>query len=161
MTGARPIPRTIGVAFGAFWGMIGARALPDPVRTIASIAVGLAACGLIARLWLGAPLAGGGNALFRRKAYLLAVAFEVAAILAASALLPRFGLGAYFPCVVGAIVGLHFIALWHASGARRFLAIALAMCVVSLGAMLLPAASRDILLGFGNALVLWIGAGLA
>ncbi|MFT3978805.1 MAG: hypothetical protein QM688_17115, partial [Sphingomonas bacterium] len=70
------------------------------------------------------------------------------------------GLGDYFLCAVGVIVGLHFIGLWRANGEARFLHIALAMCMVSIGAMLLPLAWRDASLGFGNALVLWVGAGL-
>ncbi len=157
---ARPIPRAIGLLFGALWGLIGALALPRPAQALAVACVALIAIGLLGRLWFRASMGGEGNSLFRRRAYLLAVIFEVGAIMLASSLMPRLGLGDYFLCAVGVVVGLHFIGLWRANGEVRFVHIALAMCMVSIVATLLPLAGRDALLGFGNALVLWIGAGL-
>lgn len=101
--------------------------------------------------------------MFRRRAYIIAVVLEVVAIAAASYLLRSHGLQDYFIPAVGVIVGLHFIGLWKATGTRRFLGIAAAMCVVSVVSMLLPHAGggldvRDAVCGFGNALVLWSGA---
>jgi len=137
---SRPIPATIGLFFGGVWGLFGAQALPQD--------------------WRVAGIAGAGS-LFRRRTYYVAVAFEVAAIVAANLLLPRLGLQAYALQALGVIIGLHFIGLWKASGMARFLGIAAAMTAVSLAACMLPAPLRDMVTGFGNALVLWLGAGQA
>jgi len=67
-------------------------------------------------------------------------------------------LQAYALQALGVIIGLHFIGLWKASGMARFLGIAAAMTIVSLAACALPPPLRDMVTGFGNALVLWIGA---
>jgi hypothetical protein len=80
--------------------------------------------------------------------------------------LPRTGFGDQLIPAVGVIVGLHFIGLWMATGSRRFLGIAAAMCAVSVFSASLPVAYayldlRVAVCGFGNAIVLWIGAGLA
>ncbi|NYT40174.1 hypothetical protein HZY97_05365 [Sphingomonas sp. R-74633] len=111
---------------------------------------------MIALLWRAGS--GAGSGLFRRQIYYLAVAFEVAAIVAANMLMSRLGLSAYALQLLGVIIGLHFIGLWKASGMARFLGIAAAMTVLSLAACALPVPLRDIATGFGNALVLWIGA---
>lgn len=159
----RPIGGTIGLFFGTLWCLLAALALPArfhiPVA-LAGFAIGAA---LILLLWRTPPVAGSGTAMFRRRAYIVAVVLEVIAIGAASSILRSYGLRDYFIPAVGVIVGLHFIGLWQATGARRFLGIAAAMCVVSLASMLLPHASngldlRDAACGFGDALVLWIGA---
>ncbi len=104
--------------------------------------------------------------MFRQRAYLIAVALEVVALVIANTALPRIGFGDELIPVVGVIVGLHFIGLWRATRLRRFLGIAFAMCVVSAFSALLPTMWGNIdpriaVCGFGNALVLWIGAGLA
>ena len=161
---ARPIPATIGLIFGGLWFWLGALALPPAWRTPAGLLGALITVGLIVRLWRAQSQADAGAGMFRRGAYLVAVALEIAAIYTASALLPKYGLQGYFIQAVGVIVGLHFIGLWRATGAARFLWIAGAMCVVSLLAALLPAAwqaldPRNVAAGIGDAVVLWIGAG--
>jgi hypothetical protein len=155
----KPIAATIGAVFGGLWGVVGTQALPPGWRGPAYAAVAAVTLGLLVRLWRAAP-ARPGERLFGRSAYRWAVAGELAAIYAASALLPRWGLRAFFIEVVGIIVGLHFIGLWRATGARRFLFICAGMVAVSAAAMALPArigetAARDAGAGFGNALVLW------
>jgi hypothetical protein len=160
----RPIPATIGLVFGGLWFWLGATALPPVWRTLAGLAGALITLGLIVRLWRAPGPEDTGAGMFKRGAYFVAVALEVAAIYTASALLPKYGLQGYFIQAVGVIVGLHFIGLWRATGLARFLWIAGAMCAVSLLATLLPAAwegvdPRDAATGIGNALVLWIGAG--
>jgi hypothetical protein len=154
---SRPIPGTIGLFFGGVWGVFGAQALAAEWRAIGIAGAVLVTAVLIALLWRSGGDAG-GRGLFRRRTYYLAVGFEVAAIVAANLLLPSFGLQAYALQALGVIIGLHFIGLWQASGMARFLGIAAAMTIVSLAACALPPPLRDMVTGFGNALVLWIGA---
>jgi len=156
---SRPIPATIGLIFGGIWGIFGAQALPPGWQGAGIAGAVLVTATLIALLWRGGKAQGGAGGLFRRRTYYLAVAFELAAIVAANLLLPRFGLQHYALQVLGVIIGLHFIGLWQASGLARFLGIAVAMTLVSLAACALPAPLRDVVTGFGNALVLWFGAG--
>uniref|UniRef100_UPI0035CA32E8 hypothetical protein n=1 Tax=uncultured Sphingomonas sp. TaxID=158754 RepID=UPI0035CA32E8 len=119
---------------------------------------------LIVRLWRMKSLSSTSRPrLFSMRAYQIAVVAEVFAIYAASAVLPRFGLQGFFIQIVGIIVGLHFIGLWAATRSERFLGIAAGMCIISAVAIPLPVGAhlanlRDVFTGFGNALVLWIGA---
>jgi hypothetical protein len=81
----------------------------------------------------------------------------------ASFLLPRFGGQQQVYSAVGCIVGLHFIGLWLATRSRRFLWITAGMCSVSLLSMIIPftwhtIGLRYLLLGGGNAIVLWVAA---
>lgn len=152
----------IGIGFGGVWGVIGAVALPrswTPWAIAAALAITLV---LMVRLWRFVPAENSG--LFRRSAYRVAVIAEVLAIVAASYILPRNGLEAYFVPAIGIIVGLHFLGLWRASGKTVFLGIAGSMCAVSAAAIALPAAPlgllnpRVLFAGYANALVLWVGA---
>lgn len=152
----RPIPGSIGLFFGGVWGVFGAQALPPEWHAVGIAAAVLVTAVLIALLWRAGS--GEGRGLFRRRTYYLAVVFEVAAVVAANMLMPRLGLTAYALQILGVIIGLHFIGLWKASAMARFLGIAAAMTILSLAACALPAPLRDMVTGFGNALVLWIGA---
>ncbi len=156
----RRIGATIGLGFGGLWALLGAQALPQHLSVWAALAGFAVSAALILRVWWARPVPSEGKSLFRRTRYFVAVALEVAAIMAASNLLPRYGLSGYLIPVVGVIVGLHFIGLWLAAAQRHFLGIAAGMCAVSLAAMLLPPGPREIACGFGNALVLWVGASL-
>jgi hypothetical protein len=158
---ARPIPSTIGTIFGGLWGIVGALALPTAWHWPVAGITGMVTLTILLRLWRG-PSPVSGAPLFRRQVYRWAVMFEVVAIAAASVLLRRAGLQSFFIQVVGIVVGLHFIGLYRATRAPRFLAMCAGMIAVSAAAMLLPApagglAPRDVATGFGNALVLWIG----
>jgi len=154
---SRPVGATIGLVFGGLWWLLGAQVLPAPWPAPAA-ALGFAvSAGLIFLVWRRRGIAGGGTAMFRSRMYIAAVALEVAAIALASHLVPP----AQMNPAVGVIVGLHFIGLWMASGARRFLWIAAGMCAVSAASALLPPGPREAACGFGNALVLWVFAALA
>lgn len=142
--------------------MMGAMGLPrswTPWAAVAAIAIALF---LLGRLWFSASSDSTG--LFRRRAYLIAVLLEVAALAGSGIVLPRYGLQAYVVPVIGIIVGLHFIGLWRASAKPIFLWIAGAMCAVSTAAIVLPAAPtgflnpRAVFASYGNALVLWISS---
>jgi len=159
---SRPIGSMIGIAFGLLWALIGIQGIQADLRLKADIVAAGLAVVFFVLAWVSRSNSQVG-AMFRRRAYLLAVAFEIAAIAAASILLPRFGLGAYFLEAVGVIVGLHFIGLWKATGLSRFLIVAAGMCIVSIAAAIVPETSvshvtdlRFAALGFGNALVLWL-----
>jgi hypothetical protein len=163
----RPIAATIGLFFAGLWCWLGAQGLPPAWQTPAGIAGILVSLVLIARQWRMETPSGTGNMIFGRPAYFLAVAFEIAAIVAFINLAPHYGWQHQFLPALGVIVGLHFIGLWVAAGMRRgaarLLWIAGAMCVVSALSAWLPWAyggfdPRDAACGFANALVLWIGA---
>jgi hypothetical protein len=160
----RPVAGTIGLVFGGLWFSLGTMGLPRGLQLLVASMGLLVTIALIATLWSRRGPAGSGAGLFRRRGYIIAVALEVVAIYAASTLLARNGLQGYLIQAVGMIVGLHFIGLWQATQLSRFLWIAGCMCVVSALATFLPNAlggfdPRDMVTDFGNALVLWIGAG--
>jgi hypothetical protein len=163
---SRPIGATVGVFFGGLWCVLGSQVLPHAWQWPAIATGWIVTAALVVQLWRRKSVPGGGGAMFRQRAYLAAVILEVAALLAAANLLPQAGFGDQMIPAVGVIVGLHFIGLWMATGLRRFLGIAFAMCVVSVASAFLPTAYAGLDLrvaacGFANALVLWIGAGLA
>ena len=161
---SRSISGSIGLFFGGLWGVIGALSLPSVWQLPIILVVALISTVLVIRLWrTDIKLNAGTKKMFGRRAYLFAVVLEILAIEAASVLLPRIGLQHYFIEVVGVIVGLHFIGLWKATKSTRFLKIAAGMCVASIVGAIFPYTwglvhLRDFVTGFGNALVLWIGA---
>lgn len=162
----RPIGATVGLFFGGLWCVLGSQGLPASWQIPILIAGWIVTALLVLRLWRWPSLRSSGGPLFRQRAYLIAVLLEVIALVAANSLLPQAGLGDELIPIVGIIVGLHFLGLWKATGSYRFVAIAFAMCVVSLFSIVLPLGwhgldPRVAVCGFGNALVLWIGAGLA
>lgn len=146
--------------------MLGSQGLPGTWQWPMVVAGWIVTIVLVAQLWRRKTAAGGGGAMFRQRTYIVAVILEVAALFAAANLLPRAGFGDELIPAVGMIVGLHFIGLWMATGLRRFIWIALEMCTVSVFSAFLPVVyagldPRVAICGYGNALVLWIGAGLA
>ena len=162
--GPWPIAGTIGLVFGGLWSLLGATGSPHPLRPPLEGASLLITGFFIARLWWRGAPAGARAGLFRRRGYIIAVVLEVVAIYAASTLLGLNGLKSYVIPAVGAIVGLHFIGLWQATRLASFLWIAGCMCAVSAFAACLPDVlgdfgPRNLMAGFGKALVLWIGAG--
>ncbi len=164
LNGPRPIAGTIGLTFGGLWSSLGASGLPLGWRLPIEALGGLVTLALVAVLWTRRGSVGAGRGLFRRKGYIIAVALEIVAIYAASALLPHYGLQSYLIETVGVIVGLHFIGLWQATRRPAFLWISGCMCGVSVVSAFMPPAigefgPRMIVAGFGNALVLWLGAG--
>lgn len=156
------LSRLIGWVFGTLWATIAVSGLPH-AYVGAAYACGVVLAGLfLVRLWR-APFSGVGRPLFKTRAYIVAVVAEVMAIYAASALLTRHGWQQQVLPTVGVIVGLHFIGLWIATRSPRFLSITAGMCAVSVIAMLMPyewhgVRARNLLLGLGNALVLWWNA---
>ncbi len=161
---ARPIAASIGLMFGGLWSFLGATGLPHDLQVTAE-ALGVAVtAALISVLWMQRGSTGPNALLFRRWGYIIAVAMEIVSIYAATILFARCGLKSYLIPAVGVIVGLHFIGLWQATRQSRFLWIAGCMCAVSALAAFLPNAlnvydPRIAAIGFGNAIVLWIGAG--
>ena len=157
------LPGLIGITFGSLWGVIAALALPRnyrPLATAITICIGL---GCMVRLWTRRHSGGAGSVLFRSRAYLIAVAIEIAAINFANILLLRFGWQEYLYSAVGFIVGLHFIGLWKASGSRYFLTVSACMCLVSTLSVVVPFSwgmchARHLFVGAGNAVILWVAA---
>lgn len=155
----------IGLFFGGVWSVLGAQGLAPTWRLPAEAGGILITIALIVRL-LSAPVpADVAASFFRCGVYIFWVALEIVAMNLAMFVLQRFGALDYLLTAVGVIVGLHFIGMWMATGMRRFLGIAAAMCLVSALAALLPAVGgglhlRSAATGFANALVLWIGASL-
>jgi hypothetical protein len=94
--------------------------------------------------------------------YGMAVAFELAAILATMWLLKQLALPQLRMPAIGFIVGLHFLGLWKASHLRVFVWTALAMCLVCGLAAFLPGRTAngnvdlcDVVTGLASAVVLW------
>lgn len=162
----RSLPALIGLVFGGLWGLIAAMSLPEAGRAVGTLAVTALTGFLVIMVWRRPVASTGSGPLFGRALYLIAVSAELVASYAASVLTPRLGVQPYFVQAVGMIVGLHFLGLWAASRMIRYVWIAGGMCFISVAAMFLPETvgllhARDFLTGLGNAVVLWVGAGLA
>ena len=160
---SKPVPAMIGTIFGGVWALIAVMALPPSWRFPMALLAGMPTIIFVVRHWRASPAPSPEGRLLSRKSYQIALGVEIAAICVASAMLPRVGLQSYFIEVLGIIVGLHFIGLWHATRSKRFLWIAAGMCIASAFAIALPAALgslhlRDAATGLANALVLWFGA---
>lgn len=156
-----PVPALIGLAFGGVWSVLGAMALARSWRVPAIIAGVLFTLLLLVGRWRSA---GSGVGLFRRRAYLVAVALELAGINVAVVLLRKYGLESFLVQALGLVVGLHFIGLWAACGDRRYLWICGGMCICSLLGTMLPDAApgtlnaRDAVTAYGCAFTLWFAA---
>ena len=154
----------IGVAFGCAWGVAGASALPRPWQAWAiGSSIGISVVLILA---LALPHRQRLPVTFRGHVYGIAIAFEVAAILATICLLRLFARPHFLMPAIGFIVGLHFLGLWKATDLQVFLWTALALCIVCGLAAFLPGATengdvnvRQAVAGLGSALVLW-GAAL-
>jgi hypothetical protein len=156
------LSRLIGWFFGTLWATIAVSGLPHAYQGAGYAVAVVLALFFLVRLWR-AKYSGESRPLFQTRAYLVSVVAEVVAIYAASSLLTRHGAQQQVLPAVGVIVGLHFIGLWLATRSRRFLSITAGMCLVSLVSMVLPfglhgVGLRFLVLGAGNALVLWWNA---
>jgi hypothetical protein len=154
------IGAAIGIAFGCWWGIAGSSGLPARWRSIAFfLSIGISAVLFVAILMIRArPQA----FTFRGRIYLLAVSFEVVAIVLATNLLKYCNRSDLLLPAVGFIVGLHFLGLWKAANQSIFLWIAAAMCVLCTISAFLPSATeingldpRRVTTGLGCAVVLW------
>jgi hypothetical protein len=159
----RNLSRLIGWFFGAFWATLGALALPRPYNYIGCVLAAAIAIMFLVKLWRYEPKTGAARPHFRMSIYMIAVFAELLGMYAAALLLPRFGASQQVYPAIGCIVGLHFIGLWQATRSERFLHITAGMCLVSLFSMIMPftwhtIGLRYLLLGAGNAIVLWIAA---
>ena len=149
----------IGVAFGGVWAAAGAAGLPRGWRGSAAVLSVLVAAALIAALILVPRTAATG--VFRGSVYWIAVGIESAAVLVAAVVLNRRKRQDLLLPVIGMIVGIHFLGLWQATDLVRFVWIAIAMTAICGAALFLPARdangtrARQIVAGFGTALVLW------
>jgi hypothetical protein len=159
----RSLPRLIGWFFGTFWALLGSFGVPRPYVRAGCVFAILMALIFIVRLWRFEPATSAARPLFRMPVYFIAVAAELLGMYTAALLLPRHGAEQQVYSVIGCIVGLHFIGLWLATRSRLFLRITVGMCFVSLLSMFLPftwhnIGLRSLLLGAGNAIVLWLAA---
>jgi hypothetical protein len=159
----RSISRLIGWFFGAFWALLAAFALPHPYDRVGFALAVLVAFLFLVKLWRYKPPAANAIPLFKTSAYLIAVAAELVGMYTAALVLPRFGAKQQVYSAIGCIVGLHFIGLWLATRSPRFLRITAGMCIVSLLSMSVPftwhtVGLRYLMLGTGNAIVLWVAA---
>ncbi|HZV79260.1 MAG TPA: hypothetical protein VFF60_06535 [Candidatus Binatus sp.] len=147
----------IGAAFGCAWGIAGAVTLRSPWRETLVI-VSFAISFLLIRATLSATLP---YSHFNGAPYGIAVGLEAVAIAIAAITLNGTGNASFVPPVVAAIVGLHFIGLWLATGKIVFLGTCIAMCVVALAGFFSPASARLPVTGLGSALALWASVAVA
>ena len=142
----------VGVAFGCAWGIAGSVPLP-PIWRIAGILGSIAASAILILLIRGAP--GSTDGYFNGAVYGIAVTAEFVAIAIVAVVLNRTGNSSFIPPTVAAIVGLHFVGLWLATGNARFLWLAGILCAIGLGAATMGKAARLPAAGIGSALALW------
>ena len=159
----RNISRLIGWFFGAFWALLGAFALPRPYDLAGCALAVVISLIFLARLSRTEAPTSAARPLFRAPTYFIAVSAELLGMYVAALLLPRFGAQHQVYSAFGCIVGFHFIGLWLATRSLRFLRITAGMCLVSLLSMIVPftwhaIGLRYLLLGAGNATVLWLAA---
>jgi hypothetical protein len=157
------ISRLIGWFFGTCWALLAAFSLAHPYARGGCLLATLIALLFLIRLWKHQPQLAAIRPPFKTSVYLVAVAAELIAMYLAALLLPRYGAQQQVYSAIGCIVGLHFIGLWLATRSPRFLFITAGMCIVSLLSMTLPSSwhtlgLRHLLLGAGNAIVLWFAA---
>lgn len=159
-----PVSHLIGLVFGGLWASAGSMTLGKPWRVGTLIVAVLVGAAILVRLIRDPARTAHQGGMFRGAPYLIAVLLEVILIVVASVALPKYGFGTYLLQVVGVIVGLHFLGLWQATHSARMVGIAAGMCVVSGVGLALPTLLAsgvrpgDVWTGFGNALVLWVGA---
>lgn len=165
--GGLTIGALIGAVFGCVWGIAGSSGLPvrqGPWGRLLSVAIFVA---LMVVLIKRPPPLAAQPAPFRAGIYGLGVCAEVVAIVAVVWYARRYGRKDILLPAIGCIVGLHFIAMWIATGAFIFVWTAIAMCLVSLIALAWPGRTmgdgalmdiRRVFAGWGCAVVLWVTA---
>ncbi|MDE2150357.1 MAG: hypothetical protein KGJ55_11145 [Gammaproteobacteria bacterium] len=145
----------IGVAFGCAWGIAGGVSLPSPWRVATIIgSLLISACLVI----LIGRFEGTATGHFDGATNGTAVAGEVVAIVIAAIALNRTRHSSLIPPAVAAIVGLHFLGLWRATGNFSFVWLAGALCAVGFLAGILPRSARLSVTGIGSAVALWAAA---
>jgi hypothetical protein len=153
----------IGTCLGGFLGMLGATGLASRWRPTAFLAVLATTTLLVTALPLLMPVASSGSTLPSETfvAGLIAALVATIVIVASPPLNLRRRLDLFVP-IVGLIGGLHFIGLWRTTNSLSALLIAVALCLISLGAFFVADSHlRRMLAGFGCAVVLWLNAGAA
>lgn len=148
---------SIGAVFAAFWGLVGASALPPAWKRRTALVALMASAGVIARAVIAPPslLYSMG---FKSEIYAGALVFLALGVTLAIVTLRDRGARA---AAIAVVAGLHFAGLWLATGgARVFLGVTLGMCAVGLIALGWPRRpggvdTRLAITGFGSALVLW------
>ncbi|SDY47800.1 hypothetical protein SAMN05421504_105674 [Amycolatopsis xylanica] len=159
------ISSLIATGFGAGWWFSGTAAVngPKTVLVVLGIVVVVALVAWIVALGRrGADLpAGGGrgDSPFGKQ-YGISVLLMVVGIFAGARVLSGvFDLPQAVPAWVLLLVGLHFLPFSRLFGTRRFLVLAILLCVVAVAAAVLGAAGQEwawrTVPGFGGAVVLW------
>ena len=163
----RPLPTSslIGICFGGLWAGAGSMAFSGSIRGVLLTLAVLLTAGLAVHASRSLAASESQSGMFHRRPYVVAVVLESLAIAGVVTLLPRYGAERYLLQALGVIVGSHFIGLWIASRSFRFVWISAGMCLVSIASIPAQHATAgvragDVLTGFGNALVLWLGVSL-
>lgn len=152
----RKIGILIGIAAATAWGLAGSMPLHGASRLVALLVVGgVSAILTVALIRLPASAT---VERFDGGVYALAVVAEILAIVFAVVLLNRLSRQSLLSPVIAMIVGAHFLGLWRATGARRFVALAIGLFLVGLVGLWFPASCRLLVTGFGCAVVLWTSA---
>lgn len=160
-----PTSSLIGICFGGLWAGAGGMAFSGSVRGVLLTLAVLLTAGLAVHASRSLAASDSQSRMFHSRPYVIAVVLETVAIAGIAALLPRYGAERFLLQAIGIIVGLHFIGLWKASHLSKFLWISAGMCLVSTASILAQHATAgvragDVLTGFGNALILWLGVSL-
>lgn len=142
----------IGIIFGCAWCIAGASTLSPTWRTFGYCAAIVVSATL---MFCVLHRSGATEKTFNGNVYGLSVIAEVFAIVVSAIALNRSHNETFVPPVIAAIVGLHFLGLWRASGTVTFVWVAIALCAVGVAGAAVSAPSRLGVTGFGSAIVLW------
>ncbi len=159
--------RAAGIIVGAVMGLtwVGSAlltlnslvAVPALVASVAVVAVLVTGARRLRRGAMPMPASTPARASLRKvgRSFILVTAGEGAATAAVGSILSRSGHSLYFPSVICAIVGLHFVALAQLFNVQLYYATAVALCLVAVITMILgatgaPAPLWQLVPGFGR-----------
>jgi hypothetical protein len=143
----------IGLAFAVYWLWVGAGAVGGVDGKVIFAGGSLVLLAILWRIWSRRKqwtTAG----RFRVAWYLAAVAGEIIAMNLALLILPKSFFAGYQAPIIGTIVGVHFVGLWMATSARRFLYLSGGMTALNLLAFVIPP-------GHGPAILSGLGSSAA
>ena len=117
----------VGAVFGGVWGLAGASGLRGAARGGLAVLVLVTTLALVAAALALRPVGWPLERAFDLPVYMVAVIAEAILIPLCAVTLQRRGRAKLIPVAAAAVVALHFIGLWLATGASGFLVLSLAL----------------------------------
>ncbi len=116
-----------GAAFGGVWGLAGVSGLRGAARGRVAVLVLMTTVALVAATLVWRPVGWRLTRAFDLPVYMVAVIAEALLIPVCAVTLQRRGHAKLIPVAAAAVVALHFIGLWLATGVAGFLILSLAL----------------------------------